>query len=76
MRGTQGRNQGPPRRRPPAGQNKALQQRTNTSAGNAHRNHERYLALARDATQRGDLIEAENCYQHAEHYFRVARERA
>jgi hypothetical protein len=42
---------------------------------NAHRNYERYLALAREATLAGDPIEAENCYQHAEHYFRVMRER-
>jgi hypothetical protein len=43
--------------------------------GNAHKNYERYLALAREATLNGDIIEAENCYQHAEHYFRVTRER-
>jgi hypothetical protein len=34
------------------------------------------MALAREATLNGDIIEAENCYQHAEHYFRVTRERA
>ena len=45
------------------------------SAGNAHRNYERYMALAREATSNGDIVEAENCYQHAEHYFRVTRER-
>ena len=44
-------------------------------AGSAHRNDERYMALAREATSNGDMIEAENCYQHAEHYFRVTRER-
>ena len=44
-------------------------------SGNAHRNYERYMALAREATLNGDIIEAENCYQHAEHYFRVTRER-
>jgi hypothetical protein len=33
------------------------------------------MALAREATLNGDIIEAENCYQHAEHYFRVTRER-
>jgi len=33
------------------------------------------LALAREATLNGDIIEAENCYQHAEHYFRLIRER-
>ena len=42
-------------------------------SGNAHHNYERYLALAREATVRGDPIEAENCHQHAEHYFRVRR---
>jgi cytochrome c-type biogenesis protein CcmH/NrfG len=39
-------------------------------------NYERYLALAQAATQNGDIIEAENWYQHAEHYFRVMREGA
>jgi hypothetical protein len=47
-----------------------------SSSGNAHRNYERYLALARGATLSGDIVEAENFYQHAEHYFRVMRERA
>ena len=65
----------PQRRRPPGGQTNAPRQREN-GAGNAKRNYERYLALAREATLNGDIIEAENCYQHAEHYFRVIRERA
>ena len=69
------RNQGPQRRRPPARSINAAN-RHNGSAGNAHRNYERYLALARDATLNGDIVEAENFYQHAEHYFRVMRERA
>jgi hypothetical protein len=34
------------------------------------------VALAREATLNGDPVEAENCYQHAEHYFRVMRERS
>ena len=63
--------QRPQRRRPP-GQNNATRQ---NGTGNAHRNYERYLVLAREATQAGDTIEAENCNQHAEHYFRVTRER-
>ena len=42
------------------------------SSGNAQRDYERYLAPAREATQNGDVIEAEN--QDAEHYFRVMRE--
>jgi hypothetical protein len=68
------RKQEPQRRRPPAirinGGN-----RQNGSSGNAHRSYERYLALARDAMLTGDIVEAENFYQHAEHYFRVMQER-
>ena len=37
---------------------------------NARRNYERYLALAQAEAQTGDMISAENYYQHAEHYFR------
>jgi hypothetical protein len=37
---------------------------------NAQRSYERYLALAQAQAQAGDLIGAENYYQHAEHYFR------
>ena len=40
----------------------------------AKRSHLRYLELARAATLQGDPIAAENYYQHADHYFRVARE--
>jgi hypothetical protein len=64
------RNRYQPRRRPPNRQNFAARQRQNGPAESAHRNYERYLALARDATLNGDIVEAENFYQHAEHYFR------
>ncbi len=37
---------------------------------NAQRNYERYLALAEAQAKSGDMIGAENYYQHAEHYFR------
>ena len=37
---------------------------------NAQRSYERYLALAKAQAQSGDVIGAENYYQHAEHYFR------
>jgi hypothetical protein len=40
----------------------------------AKRNYERYVALSRDAASSGDTIEAENFYQHAEHYLRTMRE--
>jgi hypothetical protein len=44
------------------------------SAQNAHGNYERYTAVAKDAARRGEVVEAENFYQHAEHYFRVMKE--
>jgi hypothetical protein len=43
-------------------------------AANARSRYESYITMARDAASRGDTIEAENLYQHAEHYFRVLRE--
>ncbi len=49
--------------------------RHNGSSANAQRNYERYIALAREASLSGDSVEMENCYQHAEHYFRVMKER-
>jgi hypothetical protein len=69
------RNQ-PQRKHAPYRQNVRSRQHQNGSAVSAQRNYERYLALARDATLNGDIVEAENFYQHAEHYFRVMRERA
>jgi hypothetical protein len=38
---------------------------------NARRSHERYLALAREEARSGNVVGAENYYQHAEHYFRL-----
>ena len=43
------------------------------SSQSAQRNHERYLALARAEAQIGNMVGAENYYQHAEHYFRSMR---
>jgi hypothetical protein len=40
--------------------------------GTAHQIFERYVALAREAATSDDRIAAENFYQHAEHYFRMA----
>lgn len=34
-------------------------------------NYERYLALAKARALAGDRIEAERCYQYAEHYLRL-----
>ncbi|MEL0019203.1 MAG: DUF4167 domain-containing protein [Rickettsiales bacterium] len=39
--------------------------------GNASQVHEKYLAMARDASSAGDRIAAENYLQHAEHYYRI-----
>jgi len=36
--------------------------------------YERYMTLARHAALTGDTIEAENCRQHAEHYFKLMNE--
>ena len=38
--------------------------------------YERFIALARAAGSTGDATEIENYYQHAEHYFRLMKERA
>ena len=55
------------------GARQQLPQRPRNGTGNPRQQCERYLARAREAQQAGDEIEMENCYQHAEHYFRVMR---
>jgi hypothetical protein len=53
--------------------------RLNPSAGHNRRQgsgdwkqrRDRYLALAQAAASPGDAVEAENYYQHAEHYLRL-----
>src|SRR3954453_3053792 len=40
--------------------------------GSATQIFERYVSLAREAAIGDDRIAAENLYQHAEHYFRIA----
>ncbi len=42
--------------------------------GTAHQVAEKYLSLAKDATSAGDIIVAENYFQHAEHYIRIINE--
>jgi hypothetical protein len=67
-------------RRPrPVGSSAARSTGTNTgvvrSASNAsqsaQRSYERYLALAQEEARSGNIVGAENYYQHAEHYFRL-----
>ena len=41
---------------------------------NAKFQYERHTARARDSAAKGDIIEAENHYQHAEHYLRQMQE--
>ncbi|WP_410010536.1 DUF4167 domain-containing protein [Phyllobacterium zundukense] len=45
------------------------------SPGDQHteQSRERYLSRARDEERAGNMIEAENYYQHAEHYFRSTK---
>ena len=40
------------------------------SSQNAQKSYDRYIALAQAEAQVGDIVGAENYYQHAEHYFR------
>jgi uncharacterized protein DUF4167 len=40
--------------------------------GSAQQIFEQYVTLAREAAAGGDHVAAENLYQHAEHYFRIA----
>jgi hypothetical protein len=37
----------------------------------AQRSYERFLALAQEEARSGNVVGAENYYQHAEHYFRL-----
>jgi hypothetical protein len=46
-----------------------------SSHQSAQRSYERYLALAQGRVQAGDMVQAENYYQHAEHHFRSLFER-
>ena len=60
-----------PQRRPPNSRTSHANGQRPNGSGNARRNYERYMELAREAAVRGDDVEVQNCYQHAEHYFRT-----
>jgi len=49
---------------------------TKANTTQAKHKYERYLALANATSVTGDVVKAENYYQHAEHYFRVMRNAA
>lgn len=46
-----------------------------SASSNPKTSYERYIALARNAALTGDAVTSENFYQHAEHYFRLMREK-
>jgi Domain of unknown function (DUF4167) len=56
--------------RSPSGSRSGPQQGVNAKA-----RYRMYVTLAQAAALTGDAVETENCYQHAEHYYRVMRER-
>jgi hypothetical protein len=62
------------RQRLSSGRGRPLPHRNGPSRGNARQKYETYLVRAREAQLAGDAVEMENCYQHAEHYWRVMRD--
>ena len=64
---------------PTGGSFTARSKGTNTNAArsgsngfqSAQRSYERYLGLAQEEARSGNVVGAENYYQHAEHYFRL-----
>jgi hypothetical protein len=62
------------RQRLSSGRGRPLPPRNGASRGNARQKYETYLVRAREAQLAGDAVEMENCYQHAEHYWRVMRD--
>lgn len=65
-------NQRPRTNQSSSGIRRVQQPRQNLAS--ARSNFERYTTLAKEAARSGETIEAENLYQHAEHYYRVMRE--
>ncbi len=66
---------GAPRDQFEPGRAQAGRRRADTPA-NPKSSFARYQALAQAAARSGDAIEAENYYQHADHYYRVMAEQA
>jgi uncharacterized protein DUF4167 len=50
--------------------------RRRQASGDWKQRRDRYLALAQAAASAGDAVEAENYYQHAEHYYRLMQQGA
>jgi Domain of unknown function (DUF4167) len=53
------------------GTNRSVVRSASTRFQSAQRSYERYLALAQEEVRSGNVVGAENYYQHAEHYFRL-----
>lgn len=68
-----GRGPSPDRRNPASSDGR---RGSSEATGKPRQRFERYTALAREATAAGDAINAENYYQHAEHYFRLTNKKA
>lgn len=66
--------------RPNNGQNGSYRQgnghNPQRSSGHWRQQIDKYLAQGKDALSGGDLIAAENCFQHAEHFQRMLAEAA
>jgi hypothetical protein len=52
----------------------SIAQRPPVNIANAKTSYEKYVTLARAAALSGDVVETENYYQHAEHYFRLMKD--
>lgn len=46
----------------------------NKQRHHAQQMFDKYVQLARDASSNGDRVQAENCYQHADHFMRMIKE--
>ena len=53
----------------------AIKRNRSNSSAHPKTSFDRYIALARAAATSGDAIESENYYQHAEHFFRLMKEK-
>ena len=64
----------------PAGRSKSDGSKNNRARSNGSAqlkgNFDRYTALARAAAMAGNAIDAESYYQHAEHYYRLMKQKA
>jgi Domain of unknown function (DUF4167) len=66
------RSSGGERKRAPSGVRNGSR---DDASAKAQKSYERYIALAHDAAAAGDPVEMENCYQYAEHFLQVMKER-